>query len=108
LEAHVGGTLIKLRQDPATSAIVSMNAELIRYFNRGYYAGWPLVEAFFDADCVAHFRLPLKKWVPSVLEMSCATALAKVSITCKTGSCIVRSLEKYGRNASASSINQRL
>ena len=39
LEAHVGGTLIKLRQDPRTGAIVSMQAELIRYFNRTFHAG---------------------------------------------------------------------
>jgi hypothetical protein len=39
LEAHVGGALIKLRQDPRTGAIMSMSPELIRYFNRGYYAG---------------------------------------------------------------------
>jgi len=39
LEAHVGGTLVKLRQDPRTGAIVSMSAELIRYFNKEYYAG---------------------------------------------------------------------
>jgi hypothetical protein len=39
LEAHVGGSLVKLRQDPATGAIVSMQPELIRYFNKGFYAG---------------------------------------------------------------------
>lgn len=39
LEAHVGGSLVKLRQDPETGAILSMSAELIRYFNRGFYVG---------------------------------------------------------------------
>jgi hypothetical protein len=39
IEAHVGGTLIKLRQDPRTGAILSMTPELIRYFNREWYAG---------------------------------------------------------------------
>jgi len=39
LEAHVGGTLIRLRQDPDTGAILSMTPELIRYFNRDYYIG---------------------------------------------------------------------
>lgn len=39
LEAHVGGTLVKLRQDPRTGAIVSCTPELIRYFNKEYYAG---------------------------------------------------------------------
>lgn len=39
LEAHVGGTLIRAKQDPATGAIISMNFELIRYFNKEYYSG---------------------------------------------------------------------
>lgn len=39
LEAHVGGCLIKLKQDPKSGAITSMTPELIRYFNRGWYAG---------------------------------------------------------------------
>jgi hypothetical protein len=39
LEAHVGGSLVKLRQDPRTGAITSMTPELIRYFNREYYVG---------------------------------------------------------------------
>jgi hypothetical protein len=37
LEAHVGGTLIGLEQDPRTGAITSMTPKLIRYFNKGYY-----------------------------------------------------------------------
>jgi hypothetical protein len=37
LEAHVGGILVGLRQDPRTGAIVSCTPELIRYFNREYY-----------------------------------------------------------------------
>jgi hypothetical protein len=39
LEAHVGGTLIKMKQDPRSGAITSFSAELIRYFNKGWYAG---------------------------------------------------------------------
>lgn len=39
LEAHVGGALIKLRQDPNTGAIISMTPELIRYFNRAFHIG---------------------------------------------------------------------
>jgi len=39
LEAHVGGALVTLKQDPRTGAIISMGAELIRYFNRDYYPG---------------------------------------------------------------------
>jgi hypothetical protein len=39
LEAHVGGVLVKLRQDPRTGAITSCAPELIRYFTREYYTG---------------------------------------------------------------------
>jgi hypothetical protein len=39
LEAHVGGALVKLRQDPRTGAIISCAPELIRYFTREYYTG---------------------------------------------------------------------
>lgn len=37
LESHVGGTLIELRQDPETGAIVEMGCRLLRYFNKGFY-----------------------------------------------------------------------
>ena len=37
-EAHVGGTLIELEQDPKTGAIIAMTPKLIRYFVRGYYS----------------------------------------------------------------------
>jgi hypothetical protein len=36
-EAHVGGTMIELEQDPETGAIIAMTPKLIRYFVRGYY-----------------------------------------------------------------------
>jgi len=39
LEAHVGGALVRLRQDPKTGSILSMTPELIRFFNRDFYAG---------------------------------------------------------------------
>lgn len=39
LEAHVGGALVGLEQDPETGAILSMTPKLIRYFNKGYYEG---------------------------------------------------------------------
>lgn len=39
LEAHVGGTLVKLRQDPRTGALISMTPEIIRYYNKGFHAG---------------------------------------------------------------------
>ena len=38
LEAHVGGLVIKLTQDPATGAITRFRPEILRFFNRGYYA----------------------------------------------------------------------
>lgn len=39
LEAHVGGTLVTLEQDPRTGAIVGMTPQILRYFNVGYYPG---------------------------------------------------------------------
>lgn len=39
LEAHVGGALVGLEQDPETGAILSMTPKIIRYFNKGYYEG---------------------------------------------------------------------
>jgi hypothetical protein len=38
-EAHVGGAIVELEQDPGTGAIVAMKPQLIRYFNQGYYNG---------------------------------------------------------------------
>lgn len=37
LEAHVGGAIVTLRQDPETGAITGCLPDLRRYFNRGYY-----------------------------------------------------------------------
>jgi hypothetical protein len=37
LEAHVGGLLVELEQDPETGAIVSCTSQAVRYFVRGYY-----------------------------------------------------------------------
>lgn len=37
LEAHVGGSLVKLTQDPETGAITRFQPELMRFFNRGFY-----------------------------------------------------------------------
>lgn len=39
LEAHIGGVLVKLKQDPETGAITEMTTTLLRYFNRAYYSG---------------------------------------------------------------------
>ena len=39
LQAHVGGVLCKLWQDPATGAVTRFRPELLRFFNQGYYAG---------------------------------------------------------------------
>jgi hypothetical protein len=38
LEAHVGGVVCRLTQDPKTGAVTRCRAEMLRYFNRGYYA----------------------------------------------------------------------
>lgn len=37
LEAHVGGAIIEMEQDPKTGAIISFKPEIRRYFNRAYY-----------------------------------------------------------------------
>lgn len=37
LEAHVGGAIVEMEQDPKTGAIVSFKPDLRRYFNRAYY-----------------------------------------------------------------------
>lgn len=37
LEAHVGGAIVRLTQDPETGAIVRCRVDLLRFFNRGYY-----------------------------------------------------------------------
>jgi hypothetical protein len=37
LEAHVGGALVKLTQDPETGALTRMSPELLRYFNKAWY-----------------------------------------------------------------------
>jgi len=39
IEAHVGGTLVELKQNPKDGAIISMKSEMIRYFGRSYHAG---------------------------------------------------------------------
>jgi len=37
LEAHVGGCLVKLRQDPKSGAITEFTPTIMRFFNRGFY-----------------------------------------------------------------------
>ncbi len=37
IEAHVGGAILGMEQDPETGAIIAFSPQLIRYFNRGYY-----------------------------------------------------------------------
>lgn len=37
IDAHVGGLITKLYQDPETGAIVRFMPDMLRYFNRGYY-----------------------------------------------------------------------
>jgi hypothetical protein len=38
LEAHVGGALVTLEQDPESGAILSFQPQLFRYFNEDWYA----------------------------------------------------------------------
>lgn len=37
IEAHVGGALIEIEQDPETGALIRFRPDMIRYFNRGFY-----------------------------------------------------------------------
>jgi hypothetical protein len=37
LEAHVGGVITELEQDPFTGAIIGFKPDVRRYFNREYY-----------------------------------------------------------------------
>lgn len=37
LEAHIGGAMVHLEQDPETGAITGFTPHLWRYFNKGYY-----------------------------------------------------------------------
>jgi hypothetical protein len=38
IEAHVGGGMLALEQDPETGAIIGCSPTMWRYFNRGYYS----------------------------------------------------------------------
>lgn len=37
IDAHVGGAIVRMEQDPDTGAITSFEPNMIRYFNKGYY-----------------------------------------------------------------------
>lgn len=39
IEAHVGGVIVKLHQDPRTGAITGFQPDMRRYFTKGYYDG---------------------------------------------------------------------
>lgn len=39
IEAHVGGAIVRMEQDPETGALIGFAPEMIRYFNRGYHNG---------------------------------------------------------------------
>jgi transposase-like protein len=39
IEAHVGGVIVDMVQDPKTGAIIGFKPDMRRYFNRGYYDG---------------------------------------------------------------------
>ena len=38
IDAHVGGAIVRMEQDPETGAIIAFEPNMIRYFNKGYYA----------------------------------------------------------------------
>lgn len=38
IDAHIGGAIMRVKQDPATGAVTRCRCEIIRYFTRGYYA----------------------------------------------------------------------
>lgn len=53
LEAHVGGAIVELEQDPKTGSIVGFTPKMIRYFNRGYYNNrWSYSDAVTPAERV--------------------------------------------------------
>lgn len=37
IEAHIGGMVVDLEQDPQTGAIIGCRTEIVRYFNQSYY-----------------------------------------------------------------------
>lgn len=37
IDAHVGGVIVGMEQDPETGAIIGFEPKMIRYFNKGYY-----------------------------------------------------------------------
>jgi hypothetical protein len=39
IDAHVGGAIVRMEQDPETGAIIGFEPKMMRYFNQGYYAG---------------------------------------------------------------------
>lgn len=51
LDAHVGGVILGLEQDPDTGAIVGCSPELVRYFVKGYYQNrWNLAGGVTHAE----------------------------------------------------------
>lgn len=38
LEAHIGGCIVRVTQDPESGAIIRCSVEILRYFHRGFYA----------------------------------------------------------------------
>lgn len=53
LEAHVGGAIVELEQDPKTGSIVGFTPKMIRYFNKGFYNNrWSYSDAVTPADRV--------------------------------------------------------
>lgn len=57
IEAHVGGAILGLEQDPESGAIIGFTPQMVRYFNRGFYNGrW--------SQARAHVNHPTRTVVP--------------------------------------------
>lgn len=55
LEAHVGGAVVEMEQDPDTGAIIAFRPDMVRYFNRGYYNNrWSMSGPVNSAERTVH------------------------------------------------------
>jgi hypothetical protein len=61
LEAHVGGLVMRLRLDPVTGAVPRCVTDVLRYYNRGYYAGrWSHAGGVYPAERIDPAGQPVK------------------------------------------------
>jgi hypothetical protein len=61
IQAHVGGVLVKLEQDPATGSIIGFTPQMWQYFNTGYYQNrWPMAaRPTMPQRTIGHLEKPL-------------------------------------------------